>query len=400
MKVSINIQLVHTTAVVTEYQRVNIQCSQETAALIHQSQQLDVAPTVVKGTYEIRAKHMVGVLRYGDLEVRVLPKISVKRLLYLAAFHDDDKAWRQIETLLGTADDPLSAIAHALVFHAEKALRPTPIQGYVTHEQSATHIRGRILFDRQIATKASVAFPAELRFDEYELGIVENKILKAALLVIVRSGINGSLRAHARHLIAQLNEVVPWVQGHAIPTIPINRLNSRYQPALALSRLLLEQRSLEFNDRKNLGSAFLFNMNLVFESYLEASLRTSLQAYGGRVEGQYSTSLDEAGRVGLKPDITWWKNGRCVAVIDAKYKRAKNTSYPNADIYQMFAYCSRLKLRRGYLVYADLEGEEPATCMVRESGIEIIVCSIDISGSIADLRSSIENLAQTVAIAI
>lgn len=382
----------HRLVALGEYQKINVACSVQTAAAIHADGHLAVAPSSHDGAFELRARHKVGVLRYGELEIRVLPKVSVARLLYLAAFHTNDSAWQQVEALLGEVDDPLSAIAQALLFHAERALCPTPLQGYVTHELARTDLRGRVLFHRQITRHAGVVLPVELRFDEFEPGIIENRVIKAALLVVVRSVSDVECRTRVRHLLSRLDQVSPWRAGQTIPEIGFNRLNERYRPAIHLSRLVLEQRSLEFYDMQQHGTAFLFNMNKVFESYLEASLGTLIQARGGRIESQHSIALDENERVKMRPDITWWQSGRCMAVIDAKYKRATNADYPNADIYQMLAYCKRLKLQRGYLVYADLNGEEPGTCTIRNSDIQIVVTSIDIGGTLEELTDSVEQL--------
>jgi len=384
------------TVVLPEYQRAIVQCSPETAVQMNQDGHVSVAPTRVVGEYEVRARHKVGVLRYENLELRIVPKVPITRLLYLATFHNNDDAWRQLETLLDDAQDPYSAISHALTFHAERALRPTPLQGYVTHERAEMLVRGRLLFDRQVASRAGVLLPAELRFDEYELGIAENRVLKAALRAVARYAEEPNLAARLRHLIAQLDGVDPWVFGQPIPEFTFGRINERYRSAIALSRLVLERRSLDYQAERRPGTAFLFNMNTVFESYLESALRSALKPRGGQVEGQYKTALDVSERIVMRPDITWWSGGECKAVLDAKYKRTKNDDYPNADAYQMLAYCTRLGLPRGYLVYADLDGAEPRNDVIRNAGIEIVVTSIDISGTVAELEASVGRLAALV----
>ena len=117
---------------------------------------------------------------------------------------------------------------------------------------------------------------------------------------------------------------------------------------------------------------------------------------GGRVDGQRETYLDEADMVLMRPDVTWWSGDHCLAVIDAKYKRTTSDDYPNADAYQMLAYCTRLGLRRGVLVYADLHGEAGDSTIIRNAGIKIVATALDISGSIEDLRSSVTALARLV----
>ena len=155
------------------------------------------------------------------------------------------------------------------------------------------------------------------------------------LNVVERHLPDPALARRLAHLRFRLDGVEPWSAGMSIPTFDFTRLNERYRAALALARLILKQRSLEFPDQTQRGSAFLFNMNHVFEKYVEAELRRALEGHGGRVDGQRETHLDEADTVLMKPDVTWWSGDHCLAVIDAKYKRTTSDDYPNADAYQM-----------------------------------------------------------------
>lgn len=395
---SSSVELQRTVVVLSEYESRTVRCDAVTAAQMVDEGHVVVTPTRDAGEYIVRAGHKVGILRYNELELRIVPKVPVARLLYMASFsagiHD---SWKELDAELGQTEDPFSALAHALAFHSEIALRPTPIQGYVTHESADMRVRGRLLFDRQVASRAGVLLPAELRFDEYEMNIPENRVLKSALLVVRRFVQDTTLRKRLVHLLAQLDGVEPLRPGADLPVFRFTRLNGRYEAALALSRLVLEQRSLEYPDQHRPGTAFLFNMNHVFESYLESAVRGELEQLGGRVVGQHSATLDYGANIKILPDITWWRSGTCAAVLDAKYKRATSKRYPNADAYQMLAYCTRLGLRRGFLVYADLDGARPSTDVVRNADVEIVVAAVDVSGTIAEMQASVSALAAEVA---
>ena len=62
----------------------------------------------------------------------------------------------------------------------------------------------------------------------------------------------------------------------------------------------------------------------------------------------------------------------------------------------MLAYCTRLGIPRGWLVYADLSGEPSQTTRVRGSGTEIVVSSLDITGSVGALKTAAAQLATSV----
>ena len=67
---------------------------------------------------------------------------------------------------------------------------------------------------------------------------------------------------------------------------------------------------------------------------------------------QYASTLDVDGTVKIAPDLVWVVDGVVRACIDVKYKVEKHGQYPNADLYQMAAYCRRFGLSDGWLVYA------------------------------------------------
>lgn len=59
---------------------------------------------------------------------------------------------------------------------------------------------------------------------------------------------------------------------------------------------------------------------------------------------QYASTLDVEGAVKIAPDLVWLVDGEVQACIDVKYKVEKRGQLPNADLYQMAAYCRRFGL--------------------------------------------------------
>lgn len=98
----------------------------------------------------------------------------------------------------------------------------------------------------------------------------------------------------------------------------------------------------------------------------------------------------------IKPDVTWLVGDAPAAVVDAKYKAEKPAGFPNADVYQMLAYCTALGLGAGHLVYArGNEAEQSAT--IRNAGIEVRCHTLDLEQPPEALLAQIEALASTIA---
>ncbi|MFG2286192.1 hypothetical protein ACGFOU_09035 [Streptomyces sp. NPDC048595] len=74
----------------------------------------------------------------------------------------------------------------------------------------------------------------------------------------------------------------------------------------------------------------------------------------------------------MKPDfVLYGPQDAPLAVADAKYKAEKRGGYPDADLYQMLAYCTALGLPEGHLIYA--KGNVPhASHRVRHAGTSSI----------------------------
>ena len=199
-----------------------------------------------------------------------------------------------------------------------------------------------------------------------------------------------------RRLLRDFGDVTVIPRGLPIPSWEPSRLNARYHAALRLASLVLDATSVEHQTGNVAVNGFLLDMPSLFEQFVTVALREAITArFGGRVEGQVRYYLDQGGQVPLRPDIVWKVGGTAAAVIDAKYKAEKPAGYPNADLYQLLAYCTILGLPVGHLVYAR-GNASPARHVVRESGIEILGHAIDLSEPPEQLIGQMSNLAELV----
>jgi 5-methylcytosine-specific restriction enzyme subunit McrC len=86
------------------------------------------------------------------------------------------------EDVDGVPDDDLwPAIAETLCRHAERAVMRGILQGYVTREEALPLVRGRVRIANQLARRPGMLLPIEVRYDEYDVDVAENRILRSAL---------------------------------------------------------------------------------------------------------------------------------------------------------------------------------------------------------------------------
>lgn len=373
-----------------------------TAAQAHHVAQSGLVNVLVDeppARWRLVADSRVGVVWFPDWEVRVVPRIAIPKLMFLLGYASDPRGWRDIGPAFDIEDDLFAAIASGFAAHAQRALAPGPIRGYVSIEDQGLTLRGRLRVADQIARWPALPIPLELAYDDYSADVAENRLIRGATELLLRLPlIPASARKRLLQVRAILEDVAPTPPGTAVQAPPITRLNSRYRAALALGELILRSASISTTQGRVKSVAFVFDMNVVFEDFLSAALGSSLERYGGHLRLQHGREhLDLQRRIQLIPDITWWKGGRCLAVIDAKYKPLAQAGFPNADAYQMLAYSTALGLDRGYLVYARDAGEENRVYEIRNAPTVIDVKAIDVERLPEAVLDQVDELAARIA---
>ena len=186
--------------------------------------------------------------------------------------------------------------------------------------------------------------------------------------------------------------------SRAVPEVRFDRLNEHYREVVALSRLALRHTAFESDRGAVRASGFLMDMNDVFQEFVTVALREALGLSEQVFRESNICTLDEKGRVNLRPDLTWRQGGRCVFVGDAKYKKVKVETVPNADLYQLLAYVTALDLPGGLLVYAQDDAEPVVSLIhkVRNSNKRLEVAALNLSGTLDDVLNRVAHLAQSV----
>lgn len=353
------------------------------------------------GRWLIGPAGKVGAARIGDVTVRIKPKVPITRLMFLLGYSTHGAAWLDSMVDLEDAEDLVPAVAHALGRQVSRAIHQGLLPGYVNVEESSLVLRGRLLEAAQLSRRHGVPLPLEIQYDEFTVDIPENQILRTALERMLRvPRVDEESARMLRRPLREFGDVTPIRPGDSVPAWIPTRLNARYQTALRLAELVLRATSFEHAAGTVAVHGFLLDMPKLFEDFVTVALREAIEPmYGGRGLGQARYHLDVADQVPLRPDIVWRVHGQPVAVADAKYKAEKPSGYPNADLYQLLAYCTVLGLRTGHLIYA-AGNEESARHVVRGSAVEIICHALNLSHPSGELLDEIRGVAEEVKLKI
>jgi 5-methylcytosine-specific restriction enzyme subunit McrC len=348
------------------------------------------------GRWELTPLAKVGVVKIAGVTVWLRPKIPIRRLLFLLGYASRP-GWDDDVVALERTQDFLPVLATAFAAQAHRALEQGLLQGYVEVEDTLAVLRGRLDEQVQLRRRFGIAVPLAVRYDEYTPDIAENRLLRGATeLLLSIPGVPGATRSQLRHLRLTLADVTPPIRGSRLPVWRPSRLNARYQVALWLAELLLRRNALDQRAGRIGVTGFVVDMWRVFEDFVTVALAQTMVRHGGHCFSQDRHHLDEAHVIAMRPDLVWYRDGSPTAVVDAKYKAERPQGFPDADLYQVLAYCTALGLADGHLVYA--RGNEPEVRhTVRNAGVVIHAHTLDLTAESGALLGQVDALADRIA---
>lgn len=359
-----------------------------------------VPSTYVDGCYHLTPGSHVGGVQLASLAIEIRPKIPLDRLLFLISYTLDRQRWLETRFDFGERSSLMEAIIPGFVSQVRRAFQRGVLHGYRSEEDSLQTVRGRIRFDDQVRDRFGILPPVEVRYDEFTDDIEENRLIKAAITRLGRMRIRSeparrSLRAFDSVLVNVRNvEYRP----RQLPDVSYTRLNSHYRAAIELAKLILKATSFEVEHGSVQTTAFLVDMNTIFEDFVAIALRECL----GLPEGTFPQGarqkglvLDRASSIRLRPDLSWWGGGRCVFAGDVKYKNINPNGVIHPDLYQLLAYAIAADLPGGLLLYAAGE-TEAVTHEIVHAGKTLQVLTLDLQGSPQSILGQIAGVAQRI----
>ncbi len=357
-----------------------------------------VALTDEPGVYSLTAQNMVGTLVVDDLRILIRPKIRPENLFLLLEAGLPSKAWRQESFDYTTSTDLLPSIIAFFARTLANTLARGLLRSYRPEEERLVALRGRIDVASQFR-QAGVPLPVACRYDEYTPDILENRYVKAAANLAVRvPRVKPEDRRRLLQQVAALEDVSDApVRTDDLDRVLFTRLNAHYEPALRLARLLLSNLTLVDQRGDRSASSFLVDMNQLFETFVTQRLRRALR---GRLEvrSQSTAHLGVGGKVPMRPDLVFRRQGTDMYVADIKYKLTSDARARTSDYYQLLAYTTALDLPEGVLIYCLADGDHAErTVTVRHADKLLHTRAIDLSGPTDSVDRVINETANWIA---
>ncbi len=329
--------------------------------------------------------------------LRCEPKLPVQNIFHMLAtvlrfpspFRDEPVQYDDFEELF---DFVVEHFANLVQIRLERGL----YRSYIEREENLLTIRGRILTAPDIRQNYILRHRTYCQFTEFSWDLPENRVIRQA----VHSAFQMVKKRDLRKRLAEVDQLLGELDPTPLPLsvfdrFTYHRLNDDYEPIHRLARLILEGSSVS----EELGEvgfrAFLLDMNLLFEQYVEASLIERMKPPIS-VSGQVKDRLDTDRRVPIKPDLVFYRDHQPVLIADCKYKRQTDEAFRNADLYQVLAYCTAFDLSRGALIYPRWEVGLKGEVVVRNSDVRIRHFDVDLSVDVGVLPAVMDDLASAL----
>lgn len=354
--------------------------------------------SVADGHFRIRPGGVVGSIRIGAEHVVVEPKVGIDRVLFMVAHASDPYRWEDSSAAVGQTDDLLEGMAALLLRACDRLIAQGLLRSYRRVERDASYVKGRIRWERQARRVAPV--PLAIRHDVHDDDILENQILRAAVLAVIQTG----LRADAARRVGHLWRLVEHVTPLRDPLAALDRLrwtrhNEHYRPILDLARVILVGSMADLTE----GGVPVRGFTLVLHEVFERFVRRGMREATGHSVTEFPDSwagggltLATSGAVHLKPDLGIVVDGSWSFVGDVKYKVDAGPGH-DSDLYQVLAYAVATGLPEATLIYAD----GPADIndhVVRNHPVTLRIRHLDLAQPPYIVLEELRKLARTIAL--
>jgi 5-methylcytosine-specific restriction enzyme subunit McrC len=310
----------------------------------------------------VQFNEYVGAIQIGNTLIEVLPKADKnasddnkntwKNALIdmLRAVHGFDVKAPTESSLALKNNSVLDLYFEMFVKEVERLLHSGLVKKYRRTEGNLTALKGSLVFSQQISKNLVHQERFYTKYTTYDTEHLLHIILYQTILLLKRINTSPKLLNRINSLV--LNFPVMSNQKITEATferITLNRKTQDYKQALSIARLLL----LNYHPDLNKGSkhvlALMFDMNLLWEQFVLASLKKSnnIKVTGQNSKGFWKPRNGQTRTI--RPDIKL-TNDQGTFILDTKWKNI-DTKPSIEDVRQMYAYHHYFHAKKVALLY-------------------------------------------------
>ncbi|MEY4544284.1 MAG: hypothetical protein RL685_479 [Pseudomonadota bacterium] len=321
------------------------------------------------GHQRIIASSFVGYIQVGKLGIEIFPKLDrnttdarhgtlwqsflleMLRVSLGLQLHSPTSGARALgrPTLL-------DLVALRFVTEVERLLHEGLAKGYRAVESNGSTFRGRLLPAAHARANAARADRFYVRYATFDRDILINRVLATALEVLRHQSLSNPVRVR----VGAAEGLFPEVSGGPATAedcdrITLTRSTHRYREALTLARMILQHRAPDLRGGAHEVFAVLFNMNVLWESYVGWLFRRAAPP-GCDVLLQEARPFWQprpGGPRKVRPDVVLRDRatGHVLLIADAKWKALEGATPDDDHLKQMFVYNHLFQADQAVLIH-------------------------------------------------
>lgn len=223
---------------------------------------------------------------------------------------------------------------------------------YISYENNENFLKGKIKLNEQLRKNILNKERFYLEFDEYTSNRVENKLIKTTLKKLYSFSKSSKNKQRIREYLFVFKEVdISKNIDLDFKKCKLDKSTIYYEQILNWCKIFLSNKSFNPYKGEDTAYAILFDMNLLFESYVASYFKKKFKNLNIKTQDSRYTLLENPKIFRLKPDIVIEDK----IILDTKWKlinkNEKNLNISQSDMYQMYAYAKKYKLNNIFLIY-------------------------------------------------
>lgn len=324
----------------------------------------------------LQAQNYVGVIQTKDgTTIEILPKISN---LEGTEKEKEDKAKeiliKMLKTLkkspfknfnmahLKSSKMPLLEIFITMFLEELANLVRKGIKSdYITKEENLKFLKGKLKINEQIKQNYIHKERFYVEFQEFMSDRVENRLIKTTLQYLYKKSQLNANQQRIREFLFVFDDISTSKDiKNDFSKVKLNRQMKDYEQVLLWCKTFLLENSFSPYKGNDVAFALLFDMNLLFESYVYDYLKKhgKFDNITAQDRTHHLAYENGNGKFRLKPDIVI-KHAEQMIIADTKWKILSedktNNGINQADMYQLYAYGTKygknVSCKQMFLIY-------------------------------------------------
>ena len=212
------------------------------------------------------------------------------------------------------------------------------IKTYRKTDGNRTSLKGKLLFNKQIAYNSVHQERFYVRYTTYDYNHILNRIIRQALLAICDITNSSDIKGRATSTLfnfPEIDEVV--VTPELFTRLIYDRKSEDYRNVIKLAEMILLNYSPDLHHGNNHVWTLMFDMNKLWEEFVYVTLRRKLTGYTVSAQKQELLWESDNNKKHVKADIIVQKETDTF-VLDTKWKMPQYNVPSDDDLHQMYVY--------------------------------------------------------------